>query len=366
MTESRPARRAPAPGAVEAGRRLRLARLGSGLTQGQLAALCGISRQALAGAEAGSWSPSLGVALQLARVLGSSVDQIFGSDQAARPVVATSLGPTRPPARARLAEVWDHWVALPQVGDTAMIAGFTPADGRIADGNRAQLWGHGRSLVVAGCDPALPLLAAPVAATRSGWTVAWWPCSNHDALRLLDQGLVHAAAVHLPVGSGGEGRSGRSLARIGFASWREGVLLSRSGRSKRPRTLAGLLERKLRWVNREVGSEARRLLDRELSRLGFPSGELDGYSSHAQGHLQVASAIASGIAEAGIATEPAALLYGLDFLPLSDEDCVLHVARARLDAPELRLLLAALGGPTLGHELASLPGYDPAILGQEL
>ncbi|MGB9483989.1 MAG: substrate-binding domain-containing protein, partial [Candidatus Dormiibacterota bacterium] len=111
---------------------------------------------------------------------------------------------------------------------------------------------------------------------------------------------------------------------------------------------------------------ARTLLDRELARLGISGATLDGYSSHAAGHLQVASAIASGIADAGIATEPAALAYGLNFLPLSEEECALHVDRDRLDTTELRLLLHALGGAGLGRELAALPGYDTAILGSEL
>jgi len=366
LTESQSSHRVPARGAVEAGRRLRLARLAAGLTQGQLAALGGVSRQAVAGTEAGSWSPSLGVALQFARALGTSVDQLFSSEQEPRQVSATPLGSGLPPGRARLAVVWDRWVALPLTGDRAMSTGFTSASGRLVGAAEAQIWGSARSLIVAGCDPALPLLAAPVAAAREGWTVDWWACSSKEALRLLDAGLIHAAAVHRPAGGGEEKGSVSNRARIGFASWAEGVLSRRSGRADQPRSLEELVGRNLRWVNREAGSEARNLLDRELARLGVPGSTLDGYGSHAAGHLQVASAIASGTAEAGVATEPAALAYGLHFLPLTEEDCVFHVDRERLDTTELRLLLAALGGPTIGRELAAIAGYQTSILGQEL
>jgi molybdate-binding protein len=131
-------------------------------------------------------------------------------------------------------------------------------------------------------------------------------------------------------------------------------------------SLEEVLRGRLRWVNREPGSEARNLLDRELARLGVPGAELDGYSSRAEGHLQVASAIASAVAQAGIATEPAALAYGLRFLPLSEEDCVMHFERGHLDTPELRARLAALGGSGLSRELAALPGYETSILGQEM
>jgi len=369
LTEAGPTRRSPGAGgagAVEAGRRLRLARLGAGLTQSQLADLCRVSRQAVAGAEVGSWSPSLGVALHLAQSLGTTVDQLFAAGQDPRYVQATALGTDRPPLRARLALVWDRWVALPLTGDRAMVAGFTAASGRVDGRQEARIWGSGRSLVVAGCDPALPLLAEPIAAARDGWTMEWWACSSREALRLLDAGLVHAAAVHRPVGGGRLPGSQRGRARIGFAGWREGVLVRRPGKAANPRSLEQVVDRGLRWVNREPGSEARNLLDRELARLGAAGSALAGYASQAEGHLQVASAIANGTAEAGIASESAALAYGLRFLPLSEEQCVLHVDRDRIDTPELRLLLAALGGPTLSRELAALPGYQTTILGQEL
>jgi putative molybdopterin biosynthesis protein len=365
LTEVRPIRRVPQPGALEAGRRLRLARLAGGLTQSNLAELCGVSRQAVAGAEAGTWSPSLGVALLLARALGTSVDQLFAADLEPRSVTAVSLGPEARPGRARMALVWERWVALPLTGDRTMVAGFGPASGRLLERGEAHVWGSGRTIVVAGCDPALPLLGEHIAAAREGWTMEWWACSSQEALRLLDAGLVHAAAVHHARAAGTPPGLVRNQARIGFAGWREGALRADSG-AAHARSLEEVLERRLRWVNRELGSEARRLLDQELLRLGVENSSLAGYASHASGHLQVASAIASGAAQVGIATEPAALAYGLGFLPLAEEECVLHVERERLETPELRLLLAALGGTSLGRELASLPGYETAILGQEM
>jgi molybdate-binding protein len=305
------------------------------------------------------------VALQLAQVLGTTVDQLFATAPELRQAAATPLGPAPPDTRVRLASVWDRWVALPLIGDRAAVVGFVPASGRWLGRHSAQIWGNGRSLVIAGCDPAIPLLAEPVAAAREGWTVEWWPCANREALRLLDEGMVHAAAIHLPRGQSGAVGAIRNRARIGFASWREGVLLRRASGASQAESLEAALSLGLRWVNREAGSEARQLLDRELERLGASGSELDGYHSEAAGHLQVGSAIASGIADLGIATEPAGLAYDLHFLPLSEEDCLLHVDRDRLDTAELRLLLAALGGPGLGRELSALAGYDTSILGQE-
>lgn len=356
----------PSASAAEAGRRLRLARLAAGLSQRRLADTCGVSRQAVAGAEAGTWSPSLTVALALARALDTTVEQLFAPATRAQEVAATSLLPMGAAVRARVVRVWDRWIGLPLVGDHAAEAGFSTATGRIGTaGSTSELWGTGRSLLVAGCDPALPLLGGPVAGIGEGWNLDWWPCGSGEASRLLRDRLVHAAAVHYPTADRDQHLRNPALASIGFARWREGLLLG-PDRNPEVNSLADAAHQRLRWVNRELGAQARALLDLELAALGISGPELPGYASEAGGHLQVASAVSSGLADVGIATEPAALTYGLRFVALSEEECVIQVARDRLESPEVRLLLSVLGGPQLRRELTALPGYDPAILGEDL
>ena len=54
---------------------------------------------------------------------------------------------------------------------------------------------------------------------------------------------------------------------VGFAAWREGLVVS-SEHAGSVHSLADALELGLRLVNREPGSEARRLLDEALGELG--------------------------------------------------------------------------------------------------
>ncbi len=61
------------------------------------------------------------------------------------------------------------------------------------------------------------------------------------------------------------------------------------------------------------------MLDRELATLGIEASQLPGYGTRATGHLEVAAAIAAGLADAGVASEPAALAYGLAFVSLTVE-----------------------------------------------
>jgi molybdate-binding protein len=69
-----------------------------------------------------------------------------------------------------------------------------------------------------------------------------------------------------------------------------------------------LVDNGLRLVNRKPGTEG--LLDRDPADAGIQGGgQLPGYDTRAAGHPEVAAAIAAGLADAGIASEPAALAH---------------------------------------------------------
>lgn len=52
------------------------------LSQGELAEKVGVSRQTIANIERGNYSPSVHLALAICRVLGHTVEEIFGDEQA--------------------------------------------------------------------------------------------------------------------------------------------------------------------------------------------------------------------------------------------------------------------------------------------
>ena len=91
---------------------------------------------------------------------------------------------------------------------------------------------------------------------------------------------------------------------------------------------------------------------------------MPGYGTSCSAHLLVASAIASGLADFGVASEPAALAYGLGFVPWQDEVSELHLRRAEIAAPEVRALIDVLAGPELPAQLAAIAGYDAEPCGR--
>ena len=374
------------------GARLRLARQARGLSQQQLAGVAGVTRQAVSAVESGHSDPSLRVALGLARALGMTVEELFGPGDLGDPVLAQPVAAVNGPgSRVALATVGDTFVALPLHADTAARLGFGPAGGLVAgpppapagvSGGRREPWnlvpvrpiGPPRpTVVVAGCDPALPLLETPLSLLDPPLAFAWWPCGSAEALRLAAAGLVHAAGVHRvgphdPGGDLDDAADTRDAADIpggaevvGFASWREGLMV-RPG--SHVRGLDDVAARGLRLVNREPGAQARVLLDRERLRLRLDPAELPGYDSRAAGHLQVAAAIVGGLADAGVSSEPAALAYGLDFIPLAAERFDLVLPAKHAASREVQGLLRVLTSPWLLAQLASLPGYDADRCGE--
>jgi putative molybdopterin biosynthesis protein len=380
---------------------LRLARQARGYSQQQLAGMAGIARQTVSVVESGISDPSLRVALALSRALGMTVEDLFGPLSPAPLVAASPLAPlSMAGGRVTLAPVGDVLVALPLSGATAIRAGFLPASGLVTPGgadpshDAAQAVWDGAAapadggipaaagsvqpigpprptLVVAGGDPALPLLEAPLALLDPPVAFAWWPCASGEALRLAAAGLAHVAGVHLrDAGSDDAAGAASDLLRTGaeilrFCSWRVGLVL-RPGLGSGVAGVRDLPGSGLRLVNQGPGSDARRVLDRELADHGIDPGLLPGYETAAAGHLEVAAAIAAGVADVGVASEPAALANALAFVPLTQESFDLVIPAAHAGSLEVRAMIRALSSRWLLDQLASLPGYDASRCGEHL
>src|SRR5215475_8232061 len=119
-------------------------------SQATLAEKSGVSRTEVSAIETGRLVPSVAVALRLAAALGESVEDVFGGKPAAR-APEWAWAPSTDDSRCWRASVSDRILAYP-VELTA--AGSIPHDRAGADHARPD-----RTLVVAGCDPIVGLLA---------------------------------------------------------------------------------------------------------------------------------------------------------------------------------------------------------------
>ena len=357
--------------------RLRLARLALGFSQGDLARRAGVTRQAISGIESGRWSPSLEVALTLSRVLGVSVDDLFGAEKEPAPVEFGLVTPPRHSGvstRLAVAEVAGTTLGFPLDAGHSFTPGFLPASAEYlaaevpaARATEATTFSARRladplpSLVIAGCDPALSLLAGPLARSRPALQLVWRCCGSKRARELLSAGKVHVAGVHRDVGEPVAVSEHTEV--VGFASWWEGLAVSprHVGEVKDLRDVARL---GLRLANREPGSEARRLLDRELGRLRIRPQEIEGYETAHPAHLLAAAAVDAGAADVAVVTEPSALAFGLEFHAWREETSELHISKDLMGSLGVRTLLRVLGRGEIARQLRSLEGYDPAVCGK--
>ncbi|MGH9335224.1 MAG: helix-turn-helix domain-containing protein, partial [Vicinamibacteria bacterium] len=170
-----------------------LLRRDRGWSQRELATRSGASRAEVSAIETGRLSPSTVTALKLARALERKVEDLFSIP-----------GPTADaewalPPRADRGRFWEA-----RVGERKLIypveltaAGVVPQDGTFEGESMAREdWSDPeRTLVVAGCDPAVGLLASELRRV-SGFRVLALTRGSRDALELLSRGLVHAAGVH--------------------------------------------------------------------------------------------------------------------------------------------------------------------------
>ncbi len=128
-------------------------------------------------------------------------------------------------------------------------------------------------------------------------------------------------------------------------------------------TFPDLVRRGLRFVNRQPGSGTRMLVEHLMSESSIAPRSIAGYSEHvAHTHVAVALCVASGVVDAGVGIEAAALQFGLHFVPLVEESYLLACARASLEQPPVAHLREVLAGPRWGEILGTLPGYRPAVV----
>ncbi len=363
---------------IEIENRLREKRQALALSQKQLADLAGITRQAVSALESDRYSPATSVALQLARALHCRVEDLFSIKQGGEIIEGELLGtlPQRnSPARAQVIQIGHHvWVRpLDGLGELASLS--VTADGLIIEAKpesrqvKVKLLKDReavrRKIVVGGCDPAMFLAAEHVRKHDQENLV---PCvmGSSIALNALKRGEVHVAGIHLADERKGAWDLPNLKASLGdmecivvtFAHWEEGFIV-RQGNPKKIRAVGDIAKPTVRIVNREKGSGARRLLDKQLNASGIEPNRVKGYRDEVLSHLDVASRIKAGLADAGIGIRSVAAICGLDFVPLQRERYDLVIPKDYYESLSgLRVLLDMMVSKAFRSELEALGGYD--------
>jgi molybdate-binding protein/DNA-binding XRE family transcriptional regulator len=341
-------------------------RTSKGWSQGELARRSGLSRTAISAIETARVVPATSAALALAGVFGCRVEDLFSLGPAARRGEAAWAWPAAADRPTFWRAVVGAHTFLYPVERTQV--GMLAPDGRQRAG-AYEFHAHSdpeQTLVMAGCDPAVGLLAGQLA-RDAGVRVLPLIRSSKQALILLGAGLVHVAGVHLHDRDrpGGNARAVRELLGPGYTllrvtRWQEGLAIAPGLGIE---SIRQAVSANLRWVNREEGSGARQCLDAILKD-HHPRPK--GYSHMASDHTGVVETIRTGWAQAGICVRLPAAEAGLDFLVVRDEDYDLCYRSDTEHDPRIQALVRVVRSQPFRRSLSELPGYDGSMTGEQI
>ena len=217
-----------------------------GLGAAQLASEVGISRQTIYAIEAGTYVPNTLVSLKLARILETTVEDLFQLEPEReaieeKDVEVFILGePASLPKGQplRLARVNDNLVAIApdpaswglQPTDAFFLSPIRGGKGNVNAKVRliGNAWNNPGRIVLAGCDPSASLLAHTL--ERQGFEIIVAYENSSCAVDLLHEGLVHIAGTHM-IGMVNDKSDlstitkmfpRNALAILSFAMWKEG------------------------------------------------------------------------------------------------------------------------------------------------
>ncbi|MGF1673208.1 MAG: substrate-binding domain-containing protein [Rivularia sp. (in: cyanobacteria)] len=353
-----------------------------GMNQQDLANLAGVTRQTISGVESGQYAPSTTISLRLAKALGCQVEDLFWLEEDLPEIAAVPAEnlPVGQNLRVILARVGGQWVAHPLIGKDAFRTEMIPADGagnylHFMDTVLVKLLDDPKKLyhtvVMAGCSPALSLWARAAERWHPELRVHLTFANTMTALQRLCRGEVHIAGMHLYCSKTGEHNTpfvhrvlkDKAAVLINLGVWEEGLLVQQ-GNPKQLKTVADLAQPGVTIVNREEGSGSRELLERKLQQEKVTFAAVQGFDNIVNGHQEVALAVATGKADAGVSSASIATAFGLEFIPLHQSRYDLLILKEYLEEAPVQQLLGTLSHRQVISQLQALGGYDTSLTGE--
>jgi putative molybdopterin biosynthesis protein len=180
---------------------------------------------------------------------------------------------------------------------------------------------------------------------------------SREGLRRLRDGVPDVAVV--------AGPAEREVDAVGLGGWsREWGLVVPDGNPDGVDGLAALVDRELRFVNRDTNSGLRTSLGNALADLADERAvdrhdlvaSIDGFDLAAKAHESPARKVLAGDADVGLGLRSTATSLGLGFVPLDEQRVALHANPARTEKRSVAALRTELG--RLGEIADELDGFD--------
>lgn len=345
------------------------------LTRDQLANCVGVTRQTIGLIESGRVNPGTSIAIAIAKTLGCTVEDLFDTDHRIMARVSTSSDDIHTRGERVIVSSVGGEIVAKSLSDrivannpaNGVIDGTSQPDGRIPIRLFSRRSKSDHPIIISGCDPGLHLLSqyAGTDALRKQRAI-WFPRRNSKSLEEFLAGQAHACAIHI-----GQTETSRLLqldfpfpVRLFHLSKAELGWVVKRGNPNRFSTAEELRYGRLRIVNRPYGAGARDVLESQFRMADVDATSVPGYSFIVRTHDDVASAVANGLADIGIAHASTAASYGLTFIPIREETTVLLIAESEPDESMTAPLVECLHSDRFRNDLSTFGTYDTESMGQ--
>ena len=217
-------------------------------------------------------------------------------------------------------------------------------------------------------DPALELLASEVHDRFPRLTILSAHVGSLEGLMMLGRGGSHMSGVHLYDPESNEYNitfvrrylHSPEPVVVHFLDREQGLIMPK-GNPLGIRGFEDLARSGVRFINRQEGSGTRLLLDHHLTSLGIAPGRIEGYTRCVSTHTEVASAVRSGRADAGLGVRAAAA--GLDFMPVTKERYDFVVRKEIFYTETLQKCLDVMRSRRFKERVGEMGGCDTAETG---
>jgi len=291
--------------------------------------------------------------------------------------------------RVKLGEVGGRIVATPLPRGAGTITSITEADGIIRIPNHVEgindtervsaellrpLAAIRRTIVIVGShDNSLDVLADQLKAGHSELTLSSSHVGSMGGLMAIKRGVCHLAGIHLLDTEDGSYNISYlkkylpdTAVKLIHLVQRDQGLIVKPGNPKEIHGIEDLGRKDVSFINRQVGSGTRILLDYKLNQLGIKADAINGYQNEEFTHMAVAVSVLSGSEDAGLGIYAAAKALELYFMPVVTEQYDLVIPLEYFETEALQILLEIINSPAFKQRVEALGGYSTEKTGEIL
>jgi putative molybdopterin biosynthesis protein len=304
-----------------------------------------------------------------------SVEAVVGRKLPSRPGLEEHV-------RVILGRIEDQVVAVPLSGGAGLLTSLVRSDGILRVPPEVSGYSEGESvkielltprealanrlIAIGSHDLTIDLLASLINERSAGSiTISSSNVGSMGGLLAIDKGIAHFAGTHLlDLETGDYNRSyirryitQRAVTLLTLVHRLQGLMVLK-GNPKGIQSIADLARPEVSFVNRQAGSGTRILLDYELERNNIKPAAIAGYRSEEYTHMNVAMAVLSGRADAGLGIQAAAAALDLEFIPITRERYDLVFPTSLLDDPRMQLLLDIIRSSRFIEQARAMGGYE--------